>query len=304
MKVIKCIFCEETKEGTAEHIFPQFIGGTRIIEEVCKDCNSKLGSDVDSPLINNVLMEFYRYIYNLKSQKNNRFPNPFRKVILSDDREIHKRLDKDGNFIKWYFPPEKEETEDEIIFSVDESEVGILDKMVKREIERQGLPKETYNQIMSNVKININSPIEAHVDSEVSYFNWNKGILKIAFEMSYSFFGIEFLNEPVTKNVRKVLKDEMELYESDIYCFVSFTHMYKEYTKIFKNFVGPELLTALLMEIDNSLYVYINIFDVFEGQFVLSENAEKYFKEDFNMIYYSKNVRTKALDKIKYLRIK
>ncbi len=77
MKVIKCIFCEETKEGTAEHIFPQSIGGTRIIEEVCKDCNSKLGSDVDSPLINNVLMEFYRYIYNLKGQKNNRFPNPF-----------------------------------------------------------------------------------------------------------------------------------------------------------------------------------------------------------------------------------
>ncbi len=47
---INCIFCQLEKNPSDEHPIPLNIGGKIIIRNVCKDCNSKLGSEVDSEL--------------------------------------------------------------------------------------------------------------------------------------------------------------------------------------------------------------------------------------------------------------
>ena len=47
----KCIICKKIKEDgefNKEHIIPESIGGSLTIENVCKECNSKLGEEIDS----------------------------------------------------------------------------------------------------------------------------------------------------------------------------------------------------------------------------------------------------------------
>jgi transposase-like protein len=49
-KTIKCIFCLLEKEPSIEHVIPKSVGGVLTINYVCQDCNSELGSKVDSEL--------------------------------------------------------------------------------------------------------------------------------------------------------------------------------------------------------------------------------------------------------------
>jgi len=47
---MNCIFCNSSDKFSEEHIIPESIGGTVIINNVCIDCNSKFGAEVDIKL--------------------------------------------------------------------------------------------------------------------------------------------------------------------------------------------------------------------------------------------------------------
>jgi len=47
---MRCIFCLNESPPSKEHVFPSAIGGTWIIDRVCKVCNDRLGHDVDKLL--------------------------------------------------------------------------------------------------------------------------------------------------------------------------------------------------------------------------------------------------------------
>lgn len=50
---MNCIFCNSSIKFSEEHIIPESIGGNVIINNVCIDCNSKFGSQVDIKLTKN-----------------------------------------------------------------------------------------------------------------------------------------------------------------------------------------------------------------------------------------------------------
>lgn len=56
----KCIICKKIKEDgefNKEHIIPESIGGSLTIENVCKECNSKLGEEIDSKIVNDFFIK-------------------------------------------------------------------------------------------------------------------------------------------------------------------------------------------------------------------------------------------------------
>ncbi|MDH1690796.1 HNH endonuclease [Acinetobacter junii] len=72
----KCIICLDphdesnpNKRLTGEHIVPEFIGGKIEVKNVCKDCNSKLGHELEGPLSNNIFFKLYTYSNNIKGKK-------------------------------------------------------------------------------------------------------------------------------------------------------------------------------------------------------------------------------------------
>jgi hypothetical protein len=48
-----CIFCGSNGKLSREHIIPESIGGSVILNNVCIDCNSRFGSEIDSELTKN-----------------------------------------------------------------------------------------------------------------------------------------------------------------------------------------------------------------------------------------------------------
>lgn len=73
---MKCIFCKEEiseDKRSREHIIPKFLGGKKVIHNICKDCNNKLGEDFESKLGNNELFNFICAFYRVKSRKATKF---------------------------------------------------------------------------------------------------------------------------------------------------------------------------------------------------------------------------------------
>jgi hypothetical protein len=48
--MMRCIFCLLERPRSVEHVFPLAIGGKLTTDRVCQQCNSTLGSRVDSAL--------------------------------------------------------------------------------------------------------------------------------------------------------------------------------------------------------------------------------------------------------------
>ena len=58
-----CIVCwENTSAISDEHVIPEALGGHYHIKSVCRDCNSRMGSHVDSMLVNHTFSKFGRYV--------------------------------------------------------------------------------------------------------------------------------------------------------------------------------------------------------------------------------------------------
>src|ERR1019366_8089269 len=92
---MNCIFCLQEKPPSEEHVFPEAIGGTLVIDRFCKDCNSDLGTRADSALSNHPLIAIARSQLNLPGKRGG-VPDPFRDVFrigtLVDDPDQRVRL--------------------------------------------------------------------------------------------------------------------------------------------------------------------------------------------------------------------
>jgi hypothetical protein len=69
---LKCIFCKKEKttaEFSSEHVFPESIGGSFLIDTVCRGCNSELGNKVDSKLADHFLVRLIRYVLGLRGKR-------------------------------------------------------------------------------------------------------------------------------------------------------------------------------------------------------------------------------------------
>ena len=108
---MKCIFCQEEIDEqnlSREHIIPKFLGGNYVLNNVCKKCNSEMGSDFEGELGNNEIIQFLQAFYLLKRRKSKKaiVPNLNLKInnmsIVCDDEghmfyQVHPQITDDGD---------------------------------------------------------------------------------------------------------------------------------------------------------------------------------------------------------------
>ncbi|AHJ11349.1 HNH endonuclease [Sulfurospirillum multivorans] len=110
IKKIKCLYCNIAKDEDSfslEHIFPVALGGKVITDslfktrQVCKDCNSKLGLDVDGIFLKNFFikknasMDFLNYI-NFEDDK---YVIPF--MYMGKNEQVNHPIYKDCDSWLW-----------------------------------------------------------------------------------------------------------------------------------------------------------------------------------------------------------
>ena len=94
-KITECILCRNPNAVlTEEHIFPESAGGKLKAKILCKDCNSKLGTKVDSPYLNQKVIELARATNEIKGKKG-RIPQPLSatQLIRTSSGDIEIKLD-------------------------------------------------------------------------------------------------------------------------------------------------------------------------------------------------------------------
>ncbi|HDX9652519.1 TPA: HNH endonuclease [Bacillus wiedmannii] len=276
---IQCIFClNDFDKGSEEHVFPDSLGGKVVIYDVCKRCNDKLGSEVDSYLVNNPFMEFARFTKKL-SGKNGHIPNPIDEGRLKDNNEkVYYKFSKEGNPESLYMVPVVTKSEDgeTITVKVDASEpdkaVEIINKILKR---RGGKVKSKEEILSQGVFKKVENPwLEMNMEFDIN--SYRKAILKIIYEMTYLWLGKEYLKDPIANILRtyifsKDLEVEGLIGSVDLVDKKNITGL--------AIFADGESHTAILIRDNNKLCCYVNLFNIFEGTLVVSEQPEQYLLE-------------------------
>lgn len=135
-----CILCEDPNaELTAEHVFPLNAGGGLSVPILCKDCNSRLGTYVDGPYLQQKHIELARMAY--KTQGRARaLPQAFSGVheVQGSRGPIRIRLNTEGKTILVGSAPILRHTEDglELTVQVDATDRTNLPVIIRSTLER------------------------------------------------------------------------------------------------------------------------------------------------------------------------
>ena len=128
-----CIICHrDDVELSDEHVIPEAIGGYYHIYNVCKECNSGLGANVDKHLLNHWLIKSARHAHGLKGYSNT-IPNPLiGDGVLPTGEKVRVEEDKQGQLYVHLLPTTPVASDDgkQFEISVDIKDEKMVEKMM------------------------------------------------------------------------------------------------------------------------------------------------------------------------------
>ncbi|KZX17728.1 hypothetical protein MBCUT_00220 [Methanobrevibacter cuticularis] len=319
----KCILCETDKEDNEfnkEHVIPKQLGGTLTIENLCKDCNSKLGNELDQDIARNILYKTYKLGEKIKSNRRN-FINPFPIFTSEEDenRQIEMGHDEEGNLKITHNPQAKSTMElkgdkisGEIIkaeFSIDATipEDERLNK-IKELCEQEGckLTPEDEEKIKSRqLKTrSVNSKESFYMSEEVDLWPIIQLYVRIAYEIAFYKLGDSYFDDPMKNKLKNYLESDdhdIENLDERHGIIVNYFPEENEVAEPIKHLAdykkhndADRLLHFILifpMMIDGvkQINVLINLFNKRTFRVLISEDFDNYDIKSFNAILMFKN---------------
>ncbi|MCW1829244.1 HNH endonuclease [Enterobacter asburiae] len=260
---MKCIICLEGKESESfgeEHVIPEAIGGSYIINNVCNSCNSDLGEKVDIKIINEFSSVCLRHEEDIRGKSGSLpiiFPGVFDNEL--DEKEKYRlEHDENGNIhpVLIYKQPLIEEVKADgyhiqIEFDDSLSEDEMLkksNKIISKEMSRRGVKR--YDMVNSTVK-EINSEIKLSINREIATSDSFISILKMAYEFAAS-------------NINRYVDDEKAIAIADVLSRSSYSNSL-DYVSMGVNSRGGDIFYKSLPD---SHFIIINVFDGVLGALV------------------------------------
>ena len=315
----KCIICREEKEQkefSDEHVIPDSISGYYHIYTVCKTCNSKMGSKVDSKLVNHYFTSFLRYELNIKG-KTGDIPNPFNGThILENDKEtkIKLLLDEKGILKPYLLPKIKITNKDNIkriditVDSNDKDKIpDIIKKIQKREKINQGTQinteEPTFTEFIPNIKMQKQLDIrefkiallkiayEYAVDSIDGYFEdaQAKIISKFLLETDFNKIDNFFIGSGFEKEIIKPLENLFDFekkrhllilmnYESvGLVCFISLHMLFSIVVKLSENTFFKDNMLIGINDLEKKTFKKTDIFKLSNEKYSPEMRTFQYF---------------------------
>lgn len=301
---MKCIICRQEKsdkEFSYEHVIPESLGGCYGIETVCKKCNSYLGSNVDSLLINHFYSKIFRHELKI-SGKTGKIPNPFEGThTIGKDEQVKTRVFFDAqNAVRTDIIPEiiikKDEFKSikEIKITADgkcsEEEIYVI---LKKILSRNGLKLD-----INNVKIDrgILDDNEIQMRITIDLHKFKIGFLKIAYEFAVDMVD-EFLESENAKEISNFLLnpkfDDIDKY------FVGF-NIYQNALNSISNFFDTTKKRHILALENNSQFGLV-CHIMLEGSFATTVKLSKNLAMKEPMIFGINDLEDKKFEKLNIL---
>lgn len=214
-----CIMCREERDLTEEHIIPECIGGSLKPKLLCKECNSSIGSTIDGPFSNTVLVQLPRQSYQIPG-KSGVVPNSFGIFGSTnhEGKELSIRLDEQFRpYVKPIVTEQKTDRGLEINITVDKEDEGDIESILRKKITRYyrslGMPeREIQTKVAQDVLNAKKAAVAVSTQPSIKYsFSINVNVLllesiKIAYELASLEFGEIYLaNSIVAERLRSAI---------------------------------------------------------------------------------------------------
>lgn len=279
----RCIFCGLTEEDfkdnncwTEEHIIPEALGNKTLkIFDVCKDCNSGLGTYVDKYFVDHILLKIKRQELGLKA-KSGEVPNAFTEGKGKDGQRI--RVDE--KFQPTTVPHIKEDGHNIRIIAPTKKEAK---NMIQKKLSRMNKPEKMIRDALSQVdetESQVYQPVIQY-DFKIELNRFFMEAVKIAFEYAVLNLGNEYLKDSRAMQIQQYLKSAIDgKMKNECTEFPGVGLIHKEISNFLK--VGKALksnenhhLLIIHPDLDNRLIAEVILFmePAFSFGVLLSEDA-------------------------------
>ncbi|MGG5218508.1 HNH endonuclease [Rahnella variigena] len=282
----KCIICRKDKDNMSdEHVIPDSIGGYYHIYNVCRDCNSHLGTKVDALLINDKITQFYRNAKSIKGKKGH-IPNPLSDIFtdVSDSRQkMTFKRSTDNELLPYIIQSNEVIRNDEgviekITISLDEGEAKKVEVELDKILRRNKLTREQIAGVTVEKRV-VSSSFKTTWSLNLNSIKLS--ILKIAYE--YAVDKIPgYIDDP------SALKISQILFDADIEKAAKFVNvgsgLDNNILEPFESFIDFDKNRHFLILTDNkkSLFCLVMLKDTFA--FGISLSKRKYIKFEESLI--------------------
>jgi uncharacterized protein YlaI len=280
-----CIICRKDKEEQLfndEHVIPDSLGGKLIIKNVCKDCNSRLGTKIDAKLINNLLVDLVRYVHQIKG-KSGKIPFPFKNGVLIND--MAQKIQFNG--MKPQLSPRVNIDTSNKIANIRVSNQNEANKIIKKILKRQGVVNLSEKELRSNIisKRSTKFQPEIRINDQINIEGIEIALVKIAYEIAYYWLGEIYLNDSLGERISNMIfqysmngeyKLEYELIIGKTLKDKLMDAFINKYSPLFK-FDNIDIVHIIvLFEYEGQVKCWIRIFDVFERMISVSNDSKQY----------------------------
>jgi hypothetical protein len=279
---MRCIICLETTAPdafTEEHVFPEAVGGTLVINSVCKPCNDRLGHSVDVTLTDHHLVALKRMAFGLAG-KSGKIPNPIERGSLEADPTRKVRFDTTGDV---YVLPSVTKVisdggEGRLSVSVDARDADQLHTIVNKALSRAGaapVSAEVVRQGTSSVQRTDNPAIKIPFSLDAS--EYRRGLMKIVYELAWLWLGDGYLDDPVAKTLRTFMFDDTLPFDVSTRYAIQGSMPFGRTKPLFPFWADePDHLIGCAMAVGSSTGIYVSVLGVAEAVIQVTERADAY----------------------------
>ena len=195
----RCVICAETVDGasrSAEHVFPEAIGGTLRYHDLCKACNDTLGSSADVALTDHFAILGFRKKFGLTG-KTGKVPVPFAKGGVLVERGVRTSFTWDGEYMHRKTTEWPTANGRELVVDPRDAKNIPRIEAALRERGRSDTTVRVADEVMRGV---ITLPYKVETRS------CEPCLVKIVYELACRLLGPAFLDEPFAQKARAFLR--------------------------------------------------------------------------------------------------
>ena len=283
---MRCIFCLNEREPSAEHVFPDAIGGTLIIDRLCKPCNDWLGANVDVLLTDHIGVLMKRHLLKLSScsGKTIGFEEILGEGTLANDPDQRIKIVRDANgkpvpqLIHKTHRTRLDDGSENIQITIDASQIAVLPKIIERTRKREKLPPLSPTELQAQVDASIaqigtrHQPEVIHRLPAIDFVAFRKALYKIVYELAWLWLGDDFLGDPLAVRLRGIICED-----ADDDGLRGAIQLGDEATGTFLLWKSqPNAHIGLAQRSGSSILVAVRVFDTMSAFVVVTEQAERY----------------------------
>ncbi|MPZ36318.1 MAG: HNH endonuclease [Rhodospirillales bacterium] len=282
-----CIFCCQERAPSCEHVLPLAIGGTIMIDRVCEECNSALGSRVDAALSDFFPIRVRRGKLGLAGNKGESpawyemFLGQAKLVGETADRvqitfsEATGRLDTRQLYhAEDVVAPDGKKVREITLDARDKNQIPTI---IARERKRHGVPplseKELAAAAANYTTRAVNNPVVQRSIS-VSFAYLRHAMIKVAYELAFLWLGESYLVDPVAVDLRTAICDPDIASTDNIAGYVGDA----ENCEVFKFWVPDEAHHLAYGSVlpGKGIAVSVRVFDIYAAGIVVSKVPGRY----------------------------